>query len=81
MAAGNGPLPAFSSGKFLQEVIRSIPNVTLVGGRPSTIYVALSAPGAPQTLPPAQAPNNLSGISAAFRNLLMHSPNFELPYR
>ena len=75
------PLPYYTSGKLLQELLGSIPNVSLVGGRPSTISVVLSPRGAPQSMPPAQAPQNLSGISASFLNLLMHSPYFELPFR
>ncbi len=38
-----GPLPTSASGKMLQEIITTIPNVTLIGSKPSNIYVTLDA--------------------------------------
>ena len=36
-----GALPVSSSGKLLQEVIANTPNITMVGVKPSNIYVTL----------------------------------------
>lgn len=40
-----GPLPTSSSGKMLQEIITSMPNITLIGSKPSNIYVTLEGSG------------------------------------
>ena len=38
---GQSSLPMSFSGKLLQELISTTPNVTMVGTRPSSIYVTL----------------------------------------
>ena len=109
-----GKFPVSSSGKLLQDVLIATPGVSLVGGKPSKIFVSLQEDGTAaamtttkeggaakvegggggggggrreveHSLPPPVAPptaqSNLADISAAFMNLLINSPNCELPYR
>ena len=49
--SGIGALPVSSSGRLLQEVITSTPSVTMMGVKPSNIYVTLGTSDKGQYLP------------------------------
>lgn len=82
-----GPLPPSSSGKMLQEIITSTPNVALIGNKPSNIYVTLNKAGNNNRSngnggeSKAVVPHNLAGISAAFNHLVRESGSNGIPYK
>lgn len=80
-------------GTMLQDILKNIPNVTLVGNKPSSVYVSLAGVKGPggqsdgatnkTSLPPRvpQPSKNISEIAEEFKILLSRFPDLMLPLR